>query len=311
MSVAVSEANTAMPVRDRPDRRWKGGWLALVFLVPSLVIFGVFIFYPLVRTVILSLRGNDIFGRPVGFVGGQHFRELFSDPQFPSVLLHTLLFVIYTVVPSIVIAVGLGLLLQHKVWGSRIFRTAFALPFAFSVATAAVLWTILYNPAAGVLNGLLGQVGAGPVRWLTSPAWALPSVAAAAVWMALGYNMLVVLAGLGTIPADVIEAAELDGATGWRLVRSVTLPLITPQIFFLVVTGTITALQNFGQINILTKGGPAGATTTLVYSIYNQAFAYNASDFGYASAQAIVLLAVVLVVTGLQFGVLERRVFYS
>jgi sn-glycerol 3-phosphate transport system permease protein len=128
--------------------------------------------------------------------------------------------------------------------------------------------------------------------------------------MQLGYNLLVLLAGLGALPDEVLEAARLDGATGFRLQRSIIIPLITPQLFFLVVTGTIHALQSFGQIKILTVGGPEGRTTTLVYSIYEQAFANNNSNYGYASAQAMVLLLIVLAITALQFGVLERRVFY-
>ena len=128
--------------------------------------------------------------------------------------------------------------------------------------------------------------------------------------MQIGYNLLVSRAGLGAMPEDVLEAARLDGASGLRLQRSIVMPLITPQLFFLVVVGTIHSLQSFGQIRILTVGGPEGNTTTLVYSIYEQAFANNNSNFGYASAQAMVLLLIVLVITAVQFGVLERKVFY-
>lgn len=293
--------------------RWRtgGAITAYLFLLPSLAVFVAFIFYPLVRTVVLSFQGNDIFGAPGAFVGMQHFHELLSDPIFRKVLVTTLVFTVCTVVPSILLALLIALLLQRQIRAVKLFRTAFALPFAFSVAAASVVFTVLYDPATGVLNGLLGQLGAGPVSWLTSPTWALPSVCAATVWLQLGYNLLVISAGLGAIPDEVVEAARLDGAGAWRLVRKITLPLITPQLFFLIVVGTISSLQSFGQINILTKGGPTDSTTTLVYSVYKTAFAYNASDYGYASAQAIVLLLVVLIITVLQFGVLERKVFYA
>jgi sn-glycerol 3-phosphate transport system permease protein len=201
-------------------------------------------------------------------------------------------------------------MLQQKIRAIRFFRTAFALPFAFSVATASVVFQVLYNPASGVLNGLLSYVGVDPVRWLTNPSIALFSVSLATVWMQIGYNLLVLSAGLGAMDEEVLEAARLDGASGLRLQRSIVLPLITPQLFFLVVTGTIHSLQSFGQIRILTRGGPEGNTTTLVYSIFTQAFDYNNSNFGYASAQAMVLLLVVLVITAVQFGFLERKVFY-
>jgi sn-glycerol 3-phosphate transport system permease protein len=226
------------------------------------------------------------------------------------VLWVTFAFTVLTVFPSIAIALLIALLLQGRIRAVRFFRTAFALPFAFSVATASVIFGVLYNPASGVLNGLLSYIGVDKVQWLTDPSLAIWSVAAATVWMQLGYNLLVISAGLGALPEDVLEAARLDGAAGLRLQRSIIMPLITPQLFFLVVVGTIHALQSFGQIKILTVGGPEGTTTTLVYSIYEQAFANNNSNYGYASAQAMVLLLVVLAITAVQFGVLERKVFY-
>jgi sn-glycerol 3-phosphate transport system permease protein len=149
-----------------------------------------------------------------------------------------------------------------------------------------------------------------PVGWLTNPATALVSVAVATVWLQLGYNVLVLSSGLQGIPDDIYEAARLDGATGLSLATRVTLPLLTPTLFFLLVVSTITALQSFGQIHILTRGGPAGATTTLVYSVYLNAFAFGSTNYGLASAMALVLFVIVLAVTAIQFGVLERRVFY-
>jgi sn-glycerol 3-phosphate transport system permease protein len=286
------------------------GLAAFAYLLPALVVFGVFVFWPLVKSVVLSVQGTDILGNPSGWVGLVNYGKLFSDPDFGKVLWVTFGFTVLTVVPSIAIALLAALLLQGRIRGIRFFRTAFALPFAFSVATASVIFGVLYNPASGVLNGLLSYLGVDKVHWLTDPDIALFSVSGATVWMEIGYNLLVLSAGLGALPEDVLEAARLDGAHGWRLQRSIVMPLITPQLFFLVVVGTIHSLQSFGQIKILTVGGPEGRTTTLVYSIYEQAFANNNSNYGYASAQAMVLLLVVLVITALQFGVLERKVFY-
>jgi sn-glycerol 3-phosphate transport system permease protein len=150
------------------------------------------------------------------------------------------------------------------------------------------------------------------IGWLTDPGWALISVAITTVWMSIGYNVLVLSAGIGAIPGEITEAATLDGAGGWRASRYITVPLLGPQLFFLVVISTIQSLQGFGQIKILTpEGGPEQSTKTLVYSIYHTAFANNASDFGAASAQAIVLLVILLACTAIQFGVLERRVHYK
>ncbi|GAA2143485.1 sugar ABC transporter permease [Kitasatospora kazusensis] len=292
--------------RDRGEQA-----LAWAFLAPSLLVFALFIGYPLVRTLYLSTHANDLFGAPSRYVGLRHYTDLLGSSEFHQTLVTTALFVLLTVVPGVVGALALVLLLESRIRGVRALRSAFALPFAFSVASASVVFSVLYNPASGVLNGLLSHLGAAPVGWLTDQRYALLSVGAATVWMTLGYNVLVLSAGVGAIPPEITEAARLDGAAGRRLARSVTVPLLGPHLFFLIVVSTINALQSFGQIHILTKGGPDGATRTLVYSVYEKAFAYGSSDFGTASAQAVVLLVVVLACAGVQFGVLERKVHYA
>ncbi|WP_412541684.1 sugar ABC transporter permease [Longispora sp. K20-0274] len=292
-----------------PARRSAPG-LGWAFILPSIVGFGLFVFWPLGQTIVLSLHGNDLFGRSGEYVGLLNFTDMFADPEFGKVLLVTAGFAVLSVLPAVVGALFVVLLLEARIRGVRLLRTVFALPFAFSVATASVVFAVIYNPAVGIANAALDTLGAGRVDWLTDPSMALVSVAATTVWMNLGYNVLVLSAGVGSIPAEVVEAARLDGATGWRLARDIHLPLLTPQLFFLVVVSTIHALQSFGQIHVLTKGGPNHETTTLVYSVYEKAFAYGSSDFGGASARAIVLLVIVLACTAVQFGVLERRVHY-
>jgi sn-glycerol 3-phosphate transport system permease protein len=306
---AAGAVRPGSPARRRAARR--EGWGAFVYLVPALAVFVAFFFFPLARSFYLSFQRSDLFGRPSGFVGLKHYADLVTDPGFGKTLLVTLGFTLLTVIPSIVIGLVLALLLQNRIRAVRFFRTAFALPFAFSVATAAVVFGVMLNPATGVVNGLLSYLGIAPVGWLTEPSSALLAVAITSVWMQVGYNLLVLSAGLGAVPDDVLEAARLDGASGLRLQASVVLPLISPQLFFLAVTGTIQALQSFGQIHILTRGGPDRSTETLVYSIYDVAFANNNSNFGAGSAQAMVLLVVVLAITVVQFGFLERKVFYT
>lgn len=307
----------AAPRRRRPGRlgraapgRSRETLLAWAFLAPSVVVFALFLAYPLGRTVYLSMHGNDIIGRPSRFVGFSHFEEMLSA-EFGQILLVTLLFTLGVVVPGTVGALAVVLLLESKIRAQRFFRTAFALPFAFSVASASVIFAVFYNPASGVLNGLLYQLGMDQVQWLTSNEMALISICLTTVWMNLGYGVLVLAAGVGAIPREVNEAALLDGARGPRRAWYITVPLLGPQLFFLIVISTINALQGFGQIHILTRGGPDNATTTLVYSIYEHAFAYSTSDFGRASAQALVLLLMVLICTAVQFGVVERKVHYS
>lgn len=297
--------------QDAAQRRGRGpAGLAWLFLAPSLAIFGLFIFWPLGRSISLSLHGSDIFGGAGDFVGLDNYRDLLTSPRFSKVLTVTALFTLLSVVPAVLGALLIVILLESRIRGTRFFRTAYALPFAFSAASASVVFAVIYNPAIGIANGVLSQFGIDRVNWLTDPDIALPALCITTIWINLGYNVLVLSAGIGTIPDEVFEAARLDGATGLALARRITVPLLSPQLFFLVVVSTIHALQSFTQIHILTKGGPDRATTTLVYSIYSEAFAYGSSDFGAASAQAIVLLAIVLVGTAVQFRLLERRVHY-
>ena len=283
---------------------------SLAFLAPSLVLFTVWIFYPLGRSVYLSVHANDLFGRPTLFVGLDQYVQLFSSPALRDTILRTVAFTVLTVVPGLVLGTLIALALQAPIRGIGLFRTLLATPFAFSVATASVIFQIFFNPGVGVFNAILGTAHLHPVGWLTNPATALPSVAFASVWLQLGYNVLVLSAGLQGIPDEIYEAARLDGARGLTMARRITLPMLTPTLFFLLVVSTVLALQSFGQIHILTRGGPAGATTTLVYSLYLNAFAFGSTNYGLASAQALVLFLIVVVVTALQFGILERRVFY-
>lgn len=292
----------------------RGGLVALLFLLPALAVFAVFIFYPTARSVVLSFQGTNLLGQPSGFVGVKHYVELgaATEPSFGYILANTLAFTVLTVAPALLLSLVISLMLNQRIGGIRFFRSAFAVPFSFSVATASVAFSVMYNPANGVLNGILSMVGLPRVEWLTSTPWlALVSVSMATVWMNIGYYILIFMAGLGTISDDVIEAARLDGAHGLRLQWSIIVPLLGPQFFFLTVTGTLQALQSFGQIHILTRGGPVAGTTTLVYSIYEQAFANNNSNYGYASAQAMVLCLIVIIISAVQFGVMQRRVFYK
>jgi len=294
----------------RPSYSTREVVTALAFVAPSLLLFSIWIFYPLVRSVYLSFHGNDLFGNPAAFVGLAQYQQLFTLPDLRETIVRTAVFTVLTVVPGLVLGTLIALALQARIAGIGIFRTLLATPFAFSVATASVIFQIFFNPGVGVFNGILNVFHVQPVGWLTNPATALVSVAVATVWLQLGYNLLVLSSGLQGIPDEIYEAARLDGAGSFSLATRITLPMLTPTLFFLLVVSTITALQSFGQIHILTRGGPAGATTTLVYSVYLNAFAFGSTNYGLASAMALVLFVIVLAVTAIQFGVLERRVFY-
>lgn len=290
-------------------REFKKFLLALAYLSPSLVLFLVFVFVPLVRSFILSMQRTDPIGRAVGFAGLMQYERLWTNPQFLNSLQRTLLFVLYTVPATLILAIGLAVLGNLRLRRIGIFRMIFSLTIAVSAATASLIFLYLFHPALGWLNYLLSLVGVPPVPWLTDVRTALPAVSLVTVWLQLGLNTVILLAGMQGIPEELYESAMIDGASGLAKFRSITLPLLSPTIFFLLVVDLLAAFQTFTQFHVLTKGGPINSTNVLVFSIYRE-FYFN-GQYAYAAAQSIVLFLIMLVVTIIQFGVIERRVVYE
>lgn len=281
-----------------------------MLLTPALAVFTIFVFYPLVRVIWMSTQGTDLFGRSSGYAGTQNFTTLFDDPQFWQTMWQTALFCAGTVAGRLVIGLVIALPLTAGAHGFPVFRALLTSPIAASVAAASVAFSAILAPGTGILNSVIREFGREPVPWLTSPRWALLSVIVVTVWCNLGFTVMLLVAARGAVAEEVLEAARVDGAGPLRTLRSVTLPLMTPTLFFIVVTGTVEALTTFGQVQILTQGGPAGSTTTLVYNIYTAAFGSGSANFGVASALGIVLFVLVLVLSLIQFGILEKRVNY-
>jgi len=282
---------------------------ALIFLAPSLVIFGAFVFYPLLKAAYLGFYETDPFGNQGDFVGVDQYRTVLTSESFRHSLWVTFLFALYTVPPGILLGLGLALLANQKLPGISIFRIMFSSTVATSVAVASLMWLTLLNPNIGLLNYFLVEAGQPRIDWLNDLDWALPAVSATTVWLNLGLAFIVILAGLQTIPEELYESARVEGASDWSVFWHVTLPLLSPTLFFVSVVGTILAFQSFGQIHILTRGGPLDATTVIVYSIWQDAF--QRFDYGVASVQAVALFVLVLGLTVIQFRFLERRVFYQ
>ena len=280
-----------------------------MFCVPALAGLGTFVIFPLFQAIFLSTRGTDINGNPSRSVGGANFAELFTA-EFGQVLLHTLVVTVFVVAVGVVLPLALAVPLAQRLPGMRVFRTLFTLPFAYSASASAVVWLLMLDPSMSPVNWLLRLFGATAPGWTTGSPWALLTVAWATVWVVAGFNLLVLGAGLAGVDEQVLEAARIDGATGFRHFFSVVLPMISPNVFFVVVTTTLTALQALGQVQVMTDGGPNGATTTLVFSIFHNAFENGNNDYGLASAQGLVLLLVGILLAALQFGVIERRVHY-
>jgi len=283
--------------------------VGLAYLAPSFILFAAFVFVPLAKTMYLSLFNTRVTGAITSFAGLDQYAELISSPVFHSGLLATALFVLYTVPFGIGLGLVLAVLLNQRLRGVNVFRTMMASTIAISAAVGSLIWLLLFNPSLGLLNFVLSLIGIAGPEWLIQPNVAIVAVSITTIWLTLGTNIIVLLAGLQGVPQEIYEAASLDGARGARLFTRITVPMVSPSLFFLFVVDTIGVLQTFTQIHILTRGGPVDATRALVYSIYLDAF--QNFQFGYASAQAVVLFALVLVLTLVQFQVVERRVHYQ
>jgi ABC-type sugar transport system permease subunit len=301
---------------------------ALPFLAPSIVLFGTFVFYPLAKSFYLGFYIDNPFHTRHIYVGFDQYRDVLTSSDFASTVIVTATFTIYTVVPALAIATFLAVIANQRLPGVVVFRTLFSSPLAASVAITAVLWYVLLHPTVGILNEFITSLGFSRVEWLSDggwavgdhegfgkvwawfadPNWALISVSLATVWMNIGLFTVIILAGLQTIPDELYESARIDGAGRWGQFWHVTLPMLSPTLFFASVVGMLFAFQSFGQIDILTQGGPADSSRVMLYSIYQEGF--QNFRYGAASVQSVVLFFILLALTLAQFRLFSARVFY-
>ncbi|MDQ6674805.1 MAG: sugar ABC transporter permease [Chloroflexota bacterium] len=281
-----------------------------LFLAPDLVGTLVFAVGPVLAALGLGLFAWDIL-TPPRFVGLDNYRALLlDDPVFRQVLVNTSVYVLGSVPLRTALALLLAIALNQQLRGVSLFRAAYFLPTITSAVAAATVWRWIYEPNFGLLNSLLYAIGVQhPPTWLSSPAWAMPALILLGIWQGLGFQMVIFLAGLQGIPTHLYEAAAIDGAGWWPRFRHITLPLISPTTFFVLIISVIGSYQVFDQAFVLTEGGPGYATTTLVYYIYEYAFQFF--KMGYAAAMAWILFAIVFVLTVLQFRVQARWVHYD
>lgn len=273
------------------------GWL---FVSPALLLFLVFILGPFLAAMALSLFSYDLL-TPAQFVGLKNFRTLLTDDILVTALGNTFLFAFASVVTHLVGGLVLAVLVNrglHKVV-SYFVRVAVFFPFLISWAAVALLWKYVLDPSFGIMSYYLGKIGITAPGWFTDPAWALPSIIGVDFWHTIGYTFLIMLAGLQTVPAEMTEAARVDGASRLQTFVFVTLPLMTPTLFFASVITFIGAFQIFDPVQIITGGGPDNSTVTAVMYLYQTGF--QAFQIGYASTIALVVFAVIMLVTILQF----------
>ena len=281
-----------------------------LFLLPNLVGFLIFTALAVVASAAISLTDWDLLS-PAKFVGLKNYQTLLTnDPLFRKVLLNTFYFTFVSVPLTIVISLGLALALNQGIRGLALYRAAYFMPVITAMVVVALIWRWFYNPDFGVLNYLLNQLGIRrPPNWLADQRWAMPAVMIMAIWKHVGYNMVIFLAGLQAIPSNLYEAASIDGAGRWERFRYVTLPLLTPTTFFVLIISLIGSLQVFDAVLVLTNGGPANATRTIVFHIWEQAFVFL--KMGYAAAVAWILFFIIFLITLVQWRLQGRWVHYE
>ena len=281
---------------------------AYAFLLPSFLGLLVFSLLPIIAVAVLSFFNWGLISQPT-FIGLGNYSRMFSSSSFWHSLLLTLYYVLLNIPMQTVFALLLALLLNQKIPGRGIFRTLFVVPWMATAIAMGIVWQWIFDPQYGTLNSFLGIFHITGPAWLSSPAWALPAVAAVNIWQYTGYNMLFFLAGLQGIPPDFYEAGSLDGAGPFQKFFSITLPLLSPTLFFVLVTDVIGSAQVFDTVYAMTKGGPGNATNVLNFNIFEQAFDFFHA--GYASALSMVLFALLLIITLLQVLFFRNRTIYD
>jgi multiple sugar transport system permease protein len=262
--------------------------VAWLFLAPALLLLSVFVLYPILYLAALSFTSGSFTRSGTHWVGLKNYSRLLADPEFWQVVGNTVYFTVATVIPSLAIPLLLATLLDRALALRGLLRTAYFIPSITSLVAVGLGWRWLFQ-ADGLVNALLEAVGLPAVAWLSSPTWAMPVMIVFSIWKQLGFNLVVFLAGLQTIPLSRYEAAALDGANDWQQFWHITLPGLRPTLIFVTVTTVVFTLRSFEQPYVITGGGPLNSTNLLVFYIYNQAFAQF--DFGYAAAMATLLLA--------------------
>ncbi len=278
---------------------------AKIFLAPALILLSIFLIFPIIYLGYLSFTSGSFTRSGVHWIGLNNYLRLLLTPDFWQVIFNTAYFTIGTVIPSIIIPLGLAVLLNQNLPFTGAFRTIYFIPSIVSLVAAGLGFRWLFQ-TDGAVNSLLGNLGINPIAWLSDSFWAMPVLILLSIWKQIGFNLVVFLAGLQTIPISRYEAAELDGANSWQQFWYITLPGIKPTLIFGAITTAIFTLKSFEQVYIITGGGPLNSTNLLVYYIYDRAFAQF--DFGYAAAAAMVLLAFTSVLVYFQLQNSDREV---
>lgn len=304
-------------VQARPmARRWlqkesqREALAAYLFILPTFIGYTTFVIGPILAAIGISLTSYDMLS-PARFVGFENYVRLFTDPRLRTVYANTIFFTVFAVSLNVGLGLLLAILVNRKMPAAlRYFlRTAYFFPVLVALVYCSIIWEFLYQKDTGIINYYLSFFGVAAIPWLSGRQWVMPSIIIMDVWKNTGFSMLVFLAGLQNISQSYYEAAQIDGANRWQLFRHITLPLISPTLFFNLIIYMIGALQVFDSIAVLTGGGPGDATRSLVMYIYENAF--QLFEMGYASAVAITLFIIIMILTLIQFKISQAWVHYD
>lgn len=274
-----------------------------LYLVPVMILFILFVFWPFVKTIQLSFARTTPLGQVAQYIGLDNYKNIFTDGTFLNSLVTTLKFSVMRVILSIAIGFVLAIISTEKIKAKGFFRTVYALPMAISAAAASVVFMFIFHSSLGILNKALGT----HIGWLTDKRYALIAVTIVSVWMAIGMNFIYLTAAIQSVPAELYESVALDGANFFQKHRHVTIPSISPTLFFLLIINVINSVQAYAEFKMMTQGGPAESTNVIVYEIYQEAFIN--SRFGVACSESVILFVILIILTALQFR-LEKKVTY-
>lgn len=285
------------------------GLIALIFTLPALVPLIVFWLWPMVYSLYISATDWDYMSPEYKIVGLKNYSNLLHNKAFYEVLKNTVIFSLGTLIPTLIGGLILALLLNKKLRGMGFFRTILFSPWVTPTVAVSIVWSWIFEPRVGLANYILQAMHLSKLPWAESPKWAMVVVIVVTVWKGLGWTMVFYLGALQKVPKELYEACSIDGGSAWRRFKNVTLPMISPTSFFLVIITTINALQAYDQIQILTQGGPAGSTRTILYMYYQSAF--ENFNMGEATAIATVLVFITLMLSLLQFLASKKMVHYQ
>jgi multiple sugar transport system permease protein len=292
--------------------RNKDNLVAYLFLLPALIGFIVFIIIPFLSSLILSFtEWNFVSGvSGIKFIGLNNFKDLIHDPWFKTAFTNNMLFA-FTVVPiSLVLGLVLAAVIQRYVYVSNLIKIMIFMPYISSVVAIAIVWMVMLQPTYGPINQFLVSIGiTNPPKWIADIKWAMPTLILISIWQGIGYYVIIYIGGLNSIPKDVYESADIDGAGFWSKFFRISVPLVSPSTFFLAITGIIASFKVFDLISVLTDGGPGTSTTVIAYYMYKTAFNYH--KMGYASAMAAVIFVVIFIITILQWRGQKKLVIYD